>query len=237
MNRAFQISILWALVIFPSIVSNAQSKVDVKLQMKTMHYWRGLRVTDAAMTGTSLGYFGDHFSAYAWGGLSFNGEYKEVTNVLSYNQNNWSVTLIDIYNFSGLDTIEYFNYNKGECNHLVDLTLGYSFPFMNVAWSTVLYGNDLTVDEDQRFSTYVLFEFPIELKEGVKLTPYIAPAFTLNGDAEQMVYGDENFGVANIGFQVNRSFKVNEMDFPVSATLGYNTILNQASIQLAIDLF
>jgi hypothetical protein len=236
MKQTLKKSVLLTLVFFSLTTGYGQNKVDVGLQMKTMHYWRGLKVTDAAMTGTSLGYFGDNFSAFAWGGLSFNGEYKEVTNVIKYSINNLSVTLTDIYNFSDLDTVEYFNYNKDECKHLVDLTVGYSFRFMNVSWSTILYGTDRTADNDQRFSTYVLFEFPFEL-DGVTLTPYVAPAFALNGNAEQMLYGDENLGVANIGLNVKRSFKVNELDFPVTATLGYNTILNQASIQLAIDLF
>jgi len=229
---------LFILLISLLLINNAysQGKADVNLQIKTMHYWRGLKVTNSAMAGTSVGYFADKFSAFAWGGMSFDGSYKEVTNILSYKPGKLSFTLIDIYNFSGLEEIEYFNYKKGETGHLVDLTVGYNFDFMNFSWSTILYGNDLNAAGDHRYSTYVLLQVPFEV-DGITFAPYIAPAFALNGDAEQMLYGDDNFGIANVGFSVSKTITTSAKEWPVSATLGYNTILNQASIQLAIDIF
>ncbi|GET29947.1 hypothetical protein [Prolixibacter sp. SD074] len=110
-----------------------------------MHYWRGLKVTNGLMTGTSVGYFSNHFSLYGWGGLSIDGSYTEVTGIAKYTNKNYSLTLVDIDNFSGLPKVDYFNYKAKETNHIVDLTAAYQFPFMSLSWSTVLYGNDRVV--------------------------------------------------------------------------------------------
>lgn len=229
---------IFMLLMVVSTTLAAQGQFNVNVQAKTMHYWRGLRVTDAFMTGTSAGYFSDHFSAYVWGGLSLNGEYKEVTPVISYTKNDFSATLIDINNFSGLQTIDYFNFDAGGTNHIIDLTLGYNFDFVNVAWSTILYGNDhIPGTDEQRYSTYVEFGFPVKLKE-TSVTPFIAPAFTLNGDAEAMLYGDdESAGIANVGFRVYRIVEISDYKLPVSAEVGFNTAMEQASVQLALNLF
>lgn len=232
-------SILFAIcLLIIGSAAHAQGKFDVNVQAKSMHYWRGLKVTNGFMTGTSAGYFGDKFSAYAWGGLSLDGEYKEVTGILNYKHKDFSATLIDIYNFSGMEKMDYFNYSGGETVHIMDLSLAYNFSFMSVSWSTILYGNDcIDGTDEQRYSTYVEFGFPLELN-GTKVTPFVAPAFALNGDAETMLYGDdENFSIANVGFRVNKTVTIGDYDFPVSAEVGVNPALEQASVQLAISLF
>lgn len=214
----------------------AQDNFDVNVQAKSMHYWRGLRVTEAVMTGTSVGYFGDNLSVYAWGGLSVDGKYKEVTNIISYKKGNFKVTLCDIYNFSGATNPDYFNYKKEETLHFIDLEVAYSFSFMNLSVATVIYGNDRELGDVQKYSTYVNMSFPIKL-EKVTVTPYISPAFALNGDAKTMLYGDDNFGIANVGLIVGKTLTFADKKFPVAATLGYNVVLDQASVQLAVNLF
>lgn len=216
----------------------AQGGFNVNVQAKSMHYWRGLRVTNGLMTGTSVGYFGENFSAYAWGGLSVDGDYKEVTGVVSYASKNFSTMLIDIYNFSGMRNMDYFNYNGNISNHIIDLTLAYDFSAVNVAWSTVLFGNDrIPATGDFRYSTYVEIGVPVMVNES-SVTPFIAPAFALNPDANAMLYGnDESFGIANVGLKVHRDVTISEYTVPVSAVLGFNTALNQASIQVAANLF
>jgi hypothetical protein len=228
-------------MIFPLVTTMTlmgQGKFDVNVQAKTMHYWRGLRVSDGFMTGTSAGYFSKNFSAYVWGGLSIDGDYKEVTPVISYNTGNLSATLIDINNFSGLNKIDYFNYDAATTNHIVDLTLSYKFDFMHVSWSTILYGNDrIPGTDEQRYSTYVELGVPLEVNQ-TSVTPFIAPAFVLNGDAETMIYGnDESAGIANVGFRINRIVEFGDYQFPVSAEVGFNPALEQASVQLAVNLF
>jgi len=215
----------------------SQSKINANLQLKTMHYWRGLRVTDGLMSATSVGYFGDNFSAFAWGGLSFNGKYKEVTNVISYNLGGFNVSLTDIWNFSSFDTLRYFDFDQNTCQHLVDITLGYTNEHFKVSWSSIVYGSgDLTTNNSgQKYSSYILLEAPINLDQ-VKFTPFVAAGLVLNGD-DAVLYGNDKYGVANVGFRVDKSFKVGEIEFPISGTLAYNPMLNQASMELAISLF
>ncbi len=214
----------------------SQGRFDLSVQAKSMHYWRGLRVTEAVMTATSVGYFGDHFSAYAWGGLSIDGKYKEVTNIISYKKENFEVTFRDIFNFSGVDDPKYFNYDENETLHTLDIQLGYRFSFMHLSVATVIYGNDREGVDLQRYSTFVNLAFPIRL-EKITVTPYISPAFALNGDAETMLYGDKNIGISNVGLIVGKTLVFADKKFPVSATLGYNMVLDQASVQLAVSLF
>ncbi len=233
-----KIILIAVIALATSFTLMAQGRFDVNVQAKSMHYWRGLRVTDGFMTGTSAGYFSESFSAFVWGGLSIDGDYKEVTPVISYSAGNFSATLIDINNFSGLEKIDYFNYDAETTNHIVDLTVGYNFDFMHVAWSTILYGNDrIPGTDDQRYSTYVEIGFPLKVNE-TSVTPFIAPAFALNGDAETMIYGnDESAGIANVGFRVNRIVEIGDYKLPVSAEVGINTATEQASVQLAVNLF
>ena len=216
----------------------AQNKFDVNLQLQSMHYWRGLRVSDGMLTATSIGYYSKNLSIYGWGGLSFNGDYKEVTGVVTYSYNHLGVQLSDIFNFSGTDSIKYFDYKRDETLHLVDLSLLYHFSFMNISWSTIVYGNDcIPGTSKQRYSTYVEFGVPLKINDS-SVTPFIAPAFVLNSDAKTMLYGDnDKIGIANVGIKVSKTLLVNQYSFPVSAVLGFNPSLNQASIQLLIDLF
>jgi hypothetical protein len=53
-----------------------------------------------------------------------------------------------------------------------------------------------------------------------------------------MIYGnDESAGIANVGFRINRIVEFGDYQFPVSAEVGFNTALEQASVQLAVNLF
>jgi hypothetical protein len=236
MKRFFGLIIAFLIVTSAAYAQN----FDVKMQAKNMHYWRGLKVTDAFMTGTSVGYFGKKVSVFAWGGMSLDGKYREVTNVVSYAHKNFSATLIDIYNFSGIQNgdLEYFNYKQSESGHIVDLTLGYKLKFMNIAFSTVLYGNDRISAEntDQRYSSFLQLEFPFKKKD-VIITPYIAPAFALNPDAENQLYGNDKYGIADLGLKVSKKVSIKDYELPVTGQLGYNFMLNQASMQVSIDLF
>lgn len=237
--KTYRKYILISLIAFFSVGSlAAQGKLDANLQFATMHYWRGLRVSNTPIFATSAGYFGKNFSAYIWSGVGLNGNYKEVDPIITFKHHNFNATLSDINNFSGLNKVNYFDYNKKTTNHIIDLSVGYNFSFVDVSWATILYGNDRVAGtSDQRFSTYVELAVPIKTKFAT-FKPFIASAFTLNSKAEKMLYSDnKGFSIVNLGFDISKKVKVCNYEFPVIATVAANPALNQASVQLAVNLF
>ncbi len=221
-----------------TFTASAQGKFEMHLQFNTMHYWRGLRVSDGPIMASSVGYFSKGFSAFVWSGVSFTGNYKEVDPVINFTHKNLSITLLDINNFSGLTSIKYFNYDKNTTNTILDMSVAYKFSFMDISWATIIYGNDrIAGTSEQRFSTYVEIGVPIKIKD-YSVRPFIAPAFTLNSKAETMLYSNnKGFSIVNVGFDVSKTLTINKHSFPISAVFGINPALNQASVQISVNLF
>ncbi len=225
-------------LILSTITVTAQGKFDVHVQFATMHYWRGLRVSEGPVMTTTVGYFSKSFSAFVFSGVSFTGNYTEVDPVINYTHKNFSITLLDVDNFSGLTPVNYFDYNRKTTNHFIDLSASYKFSFMDISWATILYGNDrIAATSKQRYSTYVEIGVPIKVKN-FSVRPFIASAFTLSSEAETMLYSNnKGFSVVNVGFEVNKTLTFKKHSFPINATLGFNPALNQASVQVSINLF
>jgi len=228
-------------LIMGTITASAQGHLEAHLQFKTMHYWRGLRVSKAPVFAASAGYFSKNFSAFVWSGVSLTGDYKEVDPVISCTiKKNFSITLLDINNFSGLTStsIKFFNYNKSNTNTILDLSAAYKVSFLDISWATIIYGNDrVTGTSNQRFSTYVELGVPIKTKFA-SFRPFIASAFALNSNVESVLYSNKKgFNIVNVGFDVSKTIKVKNYNLPITATVGVNPALNQASFQLAVNLF
>jgi hypothetical protein len=229
------------LLIFATIAQmQAQGKFDAGLAIKNMHYWRGLRVSSGFVTAPTVGYYNGGFAAYAWGGMSVDGNYKEVSQIISYSTGGLSVTLLDIFNFTGIEKPEFFNYSKGETTHLIDLSVGYDFTEnfpLTLMWATMIHGNDLDAEENNRYSTYFEASAPIDRNE-TTIAPFVALGFALRGNDENSLYTDgESFSVVNVGFSINKTAEIGTWKLPVSARLGYNPSFNEASIEIALQLF
>ena len=222
------------------ITAQNEGKFDVGLSVKNMHYWRGLRVSDGLVTAPTIGYYKGGFSAYAWGGMSVNGSYREVSQIISFETGGFNITLLDIFNFSGQENPEFFNYNKDETIHLLDLSVGYhfgeSFP-LNIMAATILYGNDLLASGDARYSTYLEAGYSFFL-HSTKIEPFIAFGTTLAADAVSGLYtGDKASGIVQIGLMVSKKVESTLVNFPVDVKLGYNPTLNESAIEVSIGIF
>jgi len=222
------------------ITAQSEGKFDVGLDVKNMHYWRGLRVSDGLVTAPTIGYYKGGFSVYAWGGMSVNGNYREVSHIISYETGGFNITLLDIFNFSGQDNPEFFNYDKDETIHLIDLSVGYhfgeSFP-LNIKAATILYGNDRLASGDARYSTYLEAGYGFSL-HNTKIEPFTAFGTTLAADAVSGLYtGNKASGIVQIGLMVSKKVESSLVSFPVDVKLGYNPTLNESAIEISVGIF
>jgi hypothetical protein len=141
--------------------------VDLSIQLKSSHLWRGYEVSSSPILDASVAYK-DRSGAFEiglWGATAFDASngvksaYREFDYYVSYAVKGFSVSLWDIYNLTadesndkgkpGNSGYNIFNYDpKKGTSHFLDLSLGYtlqgSYP-LNVTWSTILYGRDLNL--------------------------------------------------------------------------------------------
>jgi hypothetical protein len=238
MKRFFIHGVLAISLLFPSLLFS-QGDFNVRLDVKNMHYWRGLRVSDGFVTAPMVGYYNQGFAAFVWGGLSVDGRYREVSQIISYSSGGFSVTLLDIFNFSGLENADYFNFRAAETNHITDLSVAYTFGEtlpLNILLATVIFGNDRDTNGDNRYSTYLEAGFPF-VYDDYSVQPFLAFGFAPGGNDGNSLYGNNSFDVVNVGLRVNRPVTVGNHIMPVTGTLGFNPSLKTASVEIAISLF
>lgn len=239
MNKTLKIQLATLAMIFFSTAIWAQGHFNVNMDVKNMHYWRGLRVSDGFVTAPIVGYYNSGFAAFAWGGLSVDGRYKEVSKIVSYSSGGFSIILLDIFNFSGNPDAGYFNFNSDETNHITDLAVMYdfteSFP-LRLMFASVIYGNDRDSSGDNRYSSYLEAGLPF-VRESYVVQPYAALGFAFNSADDNSIYGSKAFDLVNIGLRVSRPVELGSYTMPVTGTLGYNPSLKQASVEIALSLF
>jgi hypothetical protein len=237
--------------------------VDLSIQLKSSHLWRGYEVSPSPILDATVAYK-DRSGALEiglWGASAFQGDYREFDYYISYAAKGFSVSLWDIYNLTADESTKFnktgdsgyniFNYDpKNGTSHFLDFSLGYtlqgSYP-LNVTWSTILYGRDLNDKGDQAFSTYLAGTFPLPFLSagGVDFNAGIAAAFTLNpGDVDSNFYilndtdgKSKNFGIVNINLAASKTVTIGGHNFPISTYAMWNPVHKNASLQLAINLF
>lgn len=227
--------------------------IDMHLQVKSMHLWRGYAVTEAAMSALDVAWVNPAktLKVGVWGGAGFNGVYREFDYYISYNTGGFSISLWDIYNFStNLPSSKLFDYNSKTTQHFIDLTVGYNFGEtfpLNLSASTIIFGRDRDIlPEDQqaiypirrgenRFSTYVKADYPVLNTNGYAVKLYVAGAFALNGQKNNF-YGSKS-NIVDTGFIVAKDVSIGNYTIPISATAMWNPELNIGNIQLAVNLF
>lgn len=221
--------------------------VDFSLQLKNMHLWRGLQVTNTALGVVDL-HFKDKSDSFAfglWGGAGFTGDYKEIDYYASYSKKGFTVALWDIYNFSKGATYnnrQAFNYCAKETGHFVDISLAYQFQGnfpLNVSWATIIFGRDRgALNEKNLYSTYVSMDYPV-LKGGpvdVKLGVGGAFALSPEKDTNANFYAN-SAGIVNINVTASKKVQLGSYTLPVSVMGMFNPANNEANLQIALDIF
>ena len=239
MNKILKIHLATMAMIIFSTALWAQGQFNVSMDVKNMHYWRGLRVSDGFVTAPMVGYYNQGFAVFAWGGLSVDGHYKEVSQIVSYTKGNFNITLLDIFNFTGAPDADYFNFKPDETNHITDLSIAWDFTDdipLRLMFATVIYGNDRDSKGDNRYSSYLEATFPF-VRETYVVSPYAAVGFALKSEDDNSLYGANAFDLVNIGLRVSRPVTLGSYTLPVTGTMGFNPSLKQASVEIALSLF
>jgi len=238
--------------------------INLSLQTKTMHLWRGFRVTDNFMTATTLSWSSRNgkwvagfWAGYSLGrtsGVSDNSNYTELDNFIQFSDKGFTIAVWDINNFTNYDT-EYYDTNSGffdysrRSSRFVDVTLAYQFQSeafpLKVSTSTIVLGRDYYVNNIEkndfkgRFTTYVEVGMPVykDQKGGIL---YLAAAgvFALdNANGLQDNFYAPKPGLVNVYIDYRRVIDMFSHKIPVSAMPYYNPALKIGGLQLAITLF
>ena len=239
MKKTNPILLITFLLLFTSVGTYAQGRFNVSMDAKNMHYWRGLRVSDGFVTAPMVGYYNGGFAVFAWGGLSVDGRYKEVSQIISYTGGNFNITLLDIFNFTGAPDASYFNFKSDETNHITDLSVAYDFTDdipLKLMFASIVYGNDRDSNGENRYSSYLEAGLPF-VYETFTVQPYAALGFAFRPADDNSLYGNHSFDLVNIGVRVGRVVELGNYTLPVTGTLGFNPSLKQASVEIALSLF
>lgn len=194
------------------------------------YLWRGQYNAGASFqpaVGVSCG----PVSLDAWGSIDFAGENKEVDLSLAFDKAGFNATFTD-YFYPGQGG--FFNYDKDETCHQLELSLAYDFgELTNVPisflWATMLGGDDLKDDGDRQFSSYfeLAYTFPardFEVEIAAGFTPF--DSFYQVGDGFNMV-----------NLSVKGSYTINFSDkfqLPVFAQFVLNP--NAEDVHMAVGL-
>ncbi|HCO66508.1 MAG TPA: hypothetical protein DIT04_01955 [Dysgonomonas sp.] len=221
--------------------------VDFSLQLKNMHLWRGIQVSNSALTAVDLNLKdkSGNFKVGIWGGASFDSKFKEFDYYVSYSNSGFSIAVWDIYNFSpgvAHNNRQAFNYSARETGHFIDLSVAYrfqgSFP-LNISWATVIFGRDRgALNEKNLYSTYVSMDYPILRGNVVDLDLGVAGAFALDPEkGTNANFYSKDAGIVNINLTASKDVKIGSYTLPVSVMAMFNPANNEANIQLALNIF
>lgn len=230
--------------------------IEVHLQLKSMHLWRGLEITTSPYLLGTVNFTdkSGRLKIGARGSSGLNGEYRQLDYFASYQYKNARIVLYDIFNSSKTLPLKtnIFDYRASTTRHFIDATIGYTiskkFP-LDIAWSTIIAGRDRDVlsgdsvatggsdpvrNGKNRYSTYLQLSYPVILNT-VRLDFFAGGVFALNGQQNNF-YGNRS-GIATLGVTASKSIAFGRHTIPVSFAPTWNPIRNTAGVVIGIVLF
>lgn len=226
--------------------------VDFTLQIKNMHLWRGMEVSDGMTFATDIRLKDkkDMFNFGLWGGISANGSFKEFDYYASFSKAGFILAVWDIYNFSpgaSYNNRQMFNYKAKETGHFVDVSASYQFQKnfpLKISWSTIVFGRDRDgLNSKNRYSSYVFAGYPILRHRAVNLDFGIAGAFALDkgkdkdGNLTKANFYGDTAGIVDVNLTASKTLDLWGYKLPVSLMVMWNPQNNYANIQIALNLF
>jgi hypothetical protein len=237
-------------------IDTTYKPIEVHLQIKSMHLWRGLEITTSPYLMGIMNFTdkSGRLKIGARGSSGWNGEYRQLDYFASYQYKNVRLVLFDIFNSSKTLPLStnLFDYNAATTRHFIDATIGYTvskkFP-LDIAWSTLIAGRDRDVlpgdsasigGKDplrrgkNRYSTYVQLTYPVTLND-IRLDFFIGGVFTLNGQKNSF-YANKS-GIATLGVAANKKVSVGKYSFPVSLAPTWNPLRKTGGVVVGVSLF
>lgn len=225
---------------------------EFNLEFKNMHYWRGYAVSKSPVLAPSVYYQSPNgnWKMGFWGGMSFDGSYREFDYFISYQKGGFSASLWDIYNFSvpEIQGKGYFDYNNQTTGRFIDLTLAYDFsavfPF-SISTSTILHGRDSAPMPSEldpfrrrgvlRYTSYIEGTYTFVKNDKYTLSGFVGGSVALSG-AETTFYTSQN-AINFVGFTYSKVLDLGGYMLPVRATPAWNPDAGHAFMEIAISFF
>lgn len=222
-----------------SVLDYIGGTVDVR----TMHLWRGIEVSDEVNVATDVHFKtkDNSFKIGLWGGAGVNGNFKEFDYYASYTIKGLTLAVWDVYNFSPGATYnnrQAFNYKASETGHYIDAMLTYRFSQkfpLKVFYSTIVFGRDRGPKNDSnKYSTYVELEYPVIAEKGLRLDAAIGGAFSYKTKAN--FYGN-TAGVVDIHLRLVKDVYISGYKVPIYVMPMWNPQGDNVNMQFGVTLF
>ena len=89
-----------------------------------------------------------------------------------------------------------------------------------------------------RSSTCTWPGFPLQTTEGIQIEFYVAAGFALEPAAENMICSSQaSASIVDLCLKMGKDVVIGNNTLPVSAIPGFDPSINQASTQIALNLF
>lgn len=183
--------------------------VEAGADFMSSYVWRGMSLVSSPAiqpyTTISVG----NFSLGAWSSWHFYSSWSEIDLIASYENDYFMLGATDYFTASNYLQNDYFNYQRGESSHIVELNAGFpgteKIPF-RLLLATNVFG-DLDYNEEEYFSTFVELSWLFELD---KFDSELRLGFT---PAEGMYA--ENAAIVEAAFRLEREIKF-QQDFSMN---------------------
>ena len=180
------------------------------------YLWRGSQVCGAHLLPYGEVNIGN-FKIDGCGYITFDNSYSEIDVEISYTIKDFTLMLSDYYN----PVNDYFNWNKGESGHALDLQLKYDsslIPF-RASWSTMIFGDEYLKDDgNNSFSSY------LELQGYHSFDEFGELSLTAGFNVFKSVYtGFKNsFAPIHLELKYSNSIEAGSFSFPLSVSYMVN---------------
>jgi hypothetical protein len=235
---------------------SGKEKLNVGLELKTNHLWRGLVGADVFFAAVDINYAFDkknHFVFGLWGGSALAGEgreegknyaWHEIDYYLKYDTGRFMVGFWDCFSDSGKDSDDpsgdIWNYDRKTTGHRVDFrghfVISEQTP-LKIEFGTSVYGADRADNGDQRYSTYAELNYPVIRNKKTNLNVFCGAGIGYGGNSHMYGDGERDFDIVNAGITTSRTFTLWEHKVPVSATAMWNPSNKMARVQLVAVIF
>ncbi len=243
-----------ALLCLPGFISlkGQTDLVSIHSKFESMHTWRGFASADRpTFTGTLTINPDRHGVFYLglWGATAVAQEnsgfhYQEIDYFVSFNYNDFSIELTDMFATKGATAPNIWDYKKETTIHQVDLGISYNFQKfipLSLSANVLIYGKDYELNEQNelknRYSTYLQANYTLYNSDAITLNSFIGAGFALNGKTMEYGSGTKNFEIVNVGLKASRNLLIGNYTLPVHGMVFWNPATKLARFQVSIDLF
>ncbi|MBO4263689.1 MAG: hypothetical protein J5871_03300 [Bacteroidales bacterium] len=209
----------------PDTASKPRLTVSGSVELASGYIWRGDRVCGAQFTPTlTLGY--GRVSLQGFGYLALDGSYKEIDWDLSCRLGDFSLHVADYFFREASSPVaeDYFNWKKGETNHVLEGIVCYEperLPFA-AKWFTFFYGDWLPQPDGSKgkasFSSYLELEAYHRFGQAGRLSLFMGSS-VLKGAYTNYT---RDFAVIHLELRYAHTLTLGKLQMP----LGFGYIVN-----------